>query len=68
MTMMIPYVHYDDEDFIVIIQGWHERLEEFQTRRMYLHSRQEWERLNVGDWFPETVNAEPYDIVERRPE
>ena len=66
MMTMVPMTHYDDEDFILIIQGWNEKAEEFQRRRIYVATRRQWESIQTGDWFGEEMPGEPYDVIRRR--
>ena len=64
-TQLYPYWHFDDEDFIIIIEDLMEDGETKQSR-LYLPDRESWERVEIGAWWDPHPEALAFDELERR--
>lgn len=62
-TIMIPYTHYDDEDFILVVEG--ERDGKVIRQRLYV-SGHIWNRLEVGEMYRQASSgADLFDPIHR---
>lgn len=49
ITVMIPFVHHDDEDFVIVIHGPNDK-GHILTRRVYL-TKADWAAVAIGEHY-----------------